>query len=154
MFHSFIYYKEIRKKYKNNAERNKKDQKKHYENNKDKVLLRVKSYKLKKKNDPEYKLVRSLRRRLYNYIKQNSYSKKSTIKYIGCSPEQLKIHIQSQFKDGMTWENYGYYGWHIDHKIPLASHKNEDELYLLCHYSNLQPMWWKENLSKHDKIIT
>ena len=94
---------------------------------------------MKKKNDPEYKLVRSLRRRLYNYIKQNSYSKKSTIKYIGCSPEQLKIHIQSQFKDGMTWENYGYYGWHIDHKIPLASHKNEDELYLLCHYSNLQP---------------
>lgn len=147
-------YKELRKKYKNNPERNRADQKKHYDNNKEKVKKRVKAYKESKKSDPKYILIKSLRRRLYNFVKRNSkFTNQSTIKLIGCSQIELKDHIQSLFKEGMTWENYGYYGWHIDHKIPLSKAKTNDELYLLCHYTNLQPMWWKENLSKHDKIL-
>jgi len=142
-------YKELRKKYKNNSERNRADQKKHYFNNKEAVLLKIKVYKLKMKDDPKYKLIRSLRRRMYNFFKCNKFSKKSTIELIGCTQIELKNHIQVQFKKGMTWDNYGFYGWHIDHRIPLSRAKTDDELYLLCHYSNLQPMWWKENLSKN-----
>jgi hypothetical protein len=52
----------------------------------------------------------------------------------------------------MSWENHGMYGWHIDHIIPLASAKDEDEIYKLCHYTNLQPLWWFDNLSKGSKM--
>jgi hypothetical protein len=51
----------------------------------------------------------------------------------------------------MCWENHGQFGWHIDHKIPLNSAKTEDEIYKLCHYTNLQPLWWKDNLEKRKK---
>ena len=72
---------------------------------------------------------------------------------IGCSPQFLKEHLEKQFKDGMNWENYGLYGWHIDHIIPLSSAQNEDDIYKLCHYTNLQPLWAKDNLSKGNRII-
>jgi hypothetical protein len=62
-------------------------------------------------------------------------------------------NLEKQFISGMTWENYGYYGWHVDHKIPLASAKTKEELIKLCHYTNLQPLWMDENLSKGAKII-
>jgi len=52
----------------------------------------------------------------------------------------------------MCWENYGLNGWHIDHIIPLISAKTEEEIYKLCHFTNLQPLWWYENLEKRNKI--
>jgi hypothetical protein len=52
----------------------------------------------------------------------------------------------------MSWDNYGYYGWHVDHKIPLDCGKNKEEIYELCHYTNLQPLWWYDNLSKNKNI--
>ena len=72
---------------------------------------------------------------------------------IGCIPEYLKEHIENQFTDGMCWENYGLYGWHIDHIIPLSSANTEDEIYKLCHYTNLQPLWAEENMKKSNKLI-
>jgi hypothetical protein len=54
----------------------------------------------------------------------------------------------------MNWDNYGVYGWHIDHIIPLTTAKDEFEIYKLCHYTNLQPLWSEENLSKGGKLIT
>jgi hypothetical protein len=51
----------------------------------------------------------------------------------------------------MSWDNYGYYGWHIDHIIPLSSAKTKEEIYKLCHFKNLQPLWWTDNLSKGKK---
>ena len=75
-----------------------------------------------------------------------------TLDMIGCEWAKLKQHIQNQFKDGMKWSNRNL--WHIDHIIPLSSAKNEEELYKLCHYTNLQPLWAKENLSKGSKILT
>jgi hypothetical protein len=65
----------------------------------------------------------------------------------------LKKYIESKFKEGMSWDNYGVYGWHLDHIIPLSSAKNEEELKSLCHYTNLQPLWAFDNLSKFNKII-
>ena len=56
------------------------------------------------------------------------------------------------FDERMSWENHGAKTWHIDHIIPLASAKTEEEVFLLCHYTNLQPLWWSDNLSKGSKL--
>lgn len=70
--------------------------------------------------------------------------------YLGCSWVELRIHLENQFKDGMSWDNYG--DWHVDHIIPLASAQTKDEIIKLCHYSNLQPLWAFDNLSKGAKM--
>jgi hypothetical protein len=70
---------------------------------------------------------------------------------LGCDYQTAFKHIESRFKKGMSWDNFG--DWHIDHIIPLASAKTEEELIELCHYTNLQPLWAEENLIKGDKII-
>jgi len=138
------------KKYRElNPEKNKNRRKKYYENNKDKH----KNYFIKKRNiDPIFKLSDNMRRRLNFFLKIKNWSKTNkTFDLIGCSPQFLKEHLQSQFKDGMSWDNYG--SWHIDHIIPLSSAKTTEEFNKLCHYSNLQPLWASENLSKGKKIL-
>lgn len=72
---------------------------------------------------------------------------------IGCMPNDLKKHIESQFSKNMTWENHSQFGWHIDHRIPLDSAKTLKDVHDLCHYTNLQPMWWDENLKKGSTIL-
>ena len=67
--------------------------------------------------------------------------------------DELKIYLESKFVEGMSWNNYGLYGWHIDHIIPLSSANTEDEIYKLCHYTNLQPLWSEDNLKKGCKIL-
>ena len=78
--------------------------------------------------------------------------KNKTFDIVGCSPEFLKQHLEKQFTKGMSWELLGQH-IHIDHIIPLSSAKTEDELYKLCHYENLQPLWAEDNLKKSNKII-
>ena len=78
----------------------------------------------------------------------------STKELIGCSLEQLKIHLENRFTKGMNWQNYGRNGWHIDHIKPCTSFdltdpKQQQECF---HYSNLQPLWAKDNISKGNKI--
>lgn len=98
-------------------------------------------------HDPVYKLKHLMRRRLRTSLSARKWTKNRGLKlYLGCSMEELKFHIESQFKEGMTWDNHGK--WHIDHIIPLASAKTEEEVYNLCHYTNLQPLWAKDNLRK------
>ena len=70
---------------------------------------------------------------------------------LGIEWEELKTYIEAMFTDGMTWENYGE--WHIDHIYPLSKAKDENHLKELCHYTNLQPLWAEDNLSKGDKIL-
>ena len=69
--------------------------------------------------------------------------------------EQLKQHLESKFQPGMSWDNWTTDGWHIDHIKPLSSFNLNDRKQLLsaCHYTNLQPLWAKDNLSKSDKIV-
>ena len=93
-----------------------------------------------------------VRSRVNKIIKINDISKKNkTFDIVGCTPEFLKEHLENQFVNGMSWENYGYHGWHIDHKIPLSSAKTEEEIYKLYHYTNLQPLWAEDNLKKSNK---
>lgn len=79
-----------------------------------------------------------------------------TMHLIGCSMEQLKARLASQFKTGMAWDNYGYRGWHVDHIRPCASFDLRDpEQQRLCfHYTNLQPLWAEENQQKGAKLKT
>jgi hypothetical protein len=102
------------------------------------------------KNDPIVKLKKLLRGRLAKYIERKSVPMNSII---GCEWVELKNHIENKFVEGMTWENWGQYGWHVDHIIPLDSAKTENDLYKLSHYTNLQPLWAKDNRLKSNKIL-
>jgi hypothetical protein len=87
-------------------------------------------------------------------LKKNNISKKNkTFDIVGCTPEFLREYIEQKFTEGMSWDNYGRNGWHVDHIIPLSSAKNESEIYKLCHYTNLQPLWESENIKKSNKIL-
>lgn len=76
--------------------------------------------------------------------------KPKTEKMLGCNWHQFIAHIESKFKDGMSWENRSK--WHIDHITPLDSAKTIEELEALAHYTNTQPLWAKDNLRKGAKI--
>lgn len=91
---------------------------------------------------------RSARNLVVTAIRGGGYGEKSkAFKIIGCPWDDFKRHIESQFLPKMRWENYGK--WHIDHRIPLKSAKDEHEIMALLHYLNLQPLWAKDNLLKH-----
>ena len=121
--------------------------------NKERVLAYRRQYDCeRKKVDINYRLMCNLRTRLAIYFKQHdSLRQGSHIReLLGCSPEQLRAHLESLFTDGMTWETYGRKGWHIDHKEPLTAFDltDPDQLMRACHYTNLQPMWHLENIRK------
>lgn len=121
----------------------------------EKNRLMLNKYAVNRRNsNPIFKLSHNVRGRIRQFLKsKNMFKNNKTFNIVGCSPEELKNHLEQQFSKGMNWGNYGYYGWHVDHKIPLDTGKTEDEILKLCHYGNLQPMWWNENLSKNNKII-
>lgn len=104
--------------------------------------------KRRKKQDVLFRIISQMRNSVNRYLK---YRSKHTFDIIGCTPLELKEHLEKQFVEGMSWENKNL--WHIDHIIPLSSAKTEEELYKLCHYTNLQPLWAEENLKKSNKIL-
>jgi hypothetical protein len=112
--------------------------------------------KEKRTSDPTYSFLLRIRSRLYWYFKNNNMNykiNKDDMKMIGCSPTDLKLHLETQFVDGMSWDNYGQKGWHIDHIIPLSSAKTVEDVLTLNHYTNLQPLWETDNRKKGKKII-
>jgi hypothetical protein len=111
-----------------------------------------KEYKKNYSQRLEVRIKNSLRSRVKKTLKSNPKTTRTT-EIVGCSIDELRNHIENQFQTGMTWENWGQFGWHLDHIIPLASANNEDEMRRLCHYTNLQPLWWRDNLEKRDKIL-
>jgi plasmid maintenance system antidote protein VapI len=123
--------------------------------NREKINKKILQYeKNRKLTDPEFKLLKTLRSRLACAIKrQNSSKNNTTIELLGCSVSFLKGYLAAKFKEGMTWENHGE--WHIDHIKPCASFNllDEEEQKKCFHYTNLQPLWASENLSKGCKFI-
>lgn len=106
----------------------------------------------KRLTDPLFLAKGRLRGRLRKMMRLKKFSKRSkTSDIIGCSWEQLISHIEGLFADNMTWDNRHL--WHIDHIVPLSSAKTIEELEKLCHYSNLQPLWASDNMSKGAKLI-
>jgi len=79
----------------------------------------------------------------------------SAVRDLGCTLSELINWLESKFQPGMSWDNWGLHGWHIDHKIPLAKFDLTDrkQFAKACHYTNLQPLWAKENMSKGAKIV-
>ena len=100
-------------------------------------------------SDPLYKMKTLIRNRLKKFIKTKKINvNKKIFEIIGCTPDELKKHIESQFKEGMCWENHSLNGWHIDHIIPLNKCETLEDVYKLSHYTNLQPLWCDENYKK------
>ena len=159
-------YTERSKKYKrNNREKILEKAKEYYENNKEQISEKQKEYKKnnrrkiseqgreykrqRRQNDPIFRMVCNYRSRT---SKTYTNKAKSTIELLGCTGIELANHLEKQFQPGMTHDNYGE--WHIDHIRPIASFdlsdpKDADKCF---HYTNLQPLWAEENMSKGDKL--
>ena len=136
---------------KNNLEYRKKYMKNYRTENKTNITIYNNQYeKNRKKIDPIYKLKILSRSRIHHFLKQRKITKKcKSFEIIGISPIELKEYLEKKFTEGMNWENQGK--WHIDHIIPLSSGKTEEEIYKLCHYTNLQPLWAEDNIKKGSK---
>lgn len=142
------------KKYKQEYQQNNKEKIKDYylKNKKQIIKNQIQRQKIRLKTDINYKLKIGLKNRVRLAIKHNQKSG-HTLELLGCDIEFLKKHLEAQFKDGMNWENYGFYGWHIDHIRPCVSFNlsKPEEQKNCFHYTNLQPLWASDNLSKNDK---
>jgi len=143
-------------KYKDWAKENKdhlKEYMRNYRNeNYDKIKNTKRLYEKKRKSiDPLYKLIGNFRTAIYTVLKENNVKKYGHyFDILGYSQDDLINHLEKQFKDGITWENYGE--WHVDHIKPISLFKFKDisdEEFKQCwSLNNLQPMWGNENISK------
>ena len=141
-----------KKYYEKNKEKIKEQSKEYYEKNKEKVIKRTSQRdKIRYQEDKSYRISQNLRSRL-QYALKGIGKAESTMALLGCSAEQLRTHLEEKFTDGMSWDNYGYRGWHIDHIRPCASFDLTDpQQQLECfHYTNLQPLWAEDNFKKGD----
>lgn len=138
-------------------------QKSWYDKNKERCAKNTKAWRARRpgyssayiarriKKDPLFKLIKNIRARNWSLLRAKNFKKEAKFKdYIGCTGSELVRHLESQFRDGMTWNNHG--DWHVDHIIPLASAKTAEDVYKLNHYTNLQPLLAAENISKGAKI--
>ena len=138
-------YREINPEYKRNWKKENiekvKEYNRKYESNKRRI-------------DPIYKFSVDIRNLINDSFKRkNCIKPKKTEEILGCSMSEFKEYILSKCTEGVKLEDFGLYGYHIDHVIPLASATSLDDIIRLCHYTNLQPLWCKENLKKSNKLI-
>lgn len=103
--------------------------------------------------DQDFYMRKALASRIRQALRKKCGLKsKKTMDLIGCSVQELRKHLEKQFQPGMTWENWSISGWHIDHIRPCASFDLTDPIQQAqCfHYTNLQPLWAKDNMIKKD----
>lgn len=182
-YHYQVFRKDKIKKYNEGKKRERKEyNKKYYNENKNAILVNKKNYRInnlektkesinkksrkkylrdytkkKRQNDPLYKLIVNIRSLIFNSFK-NKTKKSKTIQILGCSFLEFKLHIESKFTEGMTWENHGQGKngeprWQLDHIKPISMASSESEIYELNHYSNFQPLWEFDNKSKGNRFI-
>ena len=131
--------------------------KEYRENNVDKIRQTKRDYERNRKsNDPLYKLISNFRTAIYQVLKESNVDKnKHYFDVLKYTPEELINHLEKQFTDTMTWDNYGI--WHVDHKLPITSFDIQemgDEEFMKCwSLDNLQPMWGEENIRKSNKLL-
>lgn len=118
--------------------------------------MRSKRHNERMKTDVQYKIRGQLRSRFKKVLRKARISKTNhVLTLLGLSLDNFTKYIESQFKPGMTWKNHDLKGWHLDHIRPLASFdltKEEDQRQAF-HYTNYQPLWASENLSKGAKFV-
>lgn len=147
------YLRQKRKEYRQqNRDKVLAQQRAHYAQNKNRRIADTTKYtRARRQTDPQYKLRYTIAGRIAKAIKAGGSKKHSnTEELLGCSFKEAKTFLESKFQEGMTWENHGLHGWHIDHVCPLASFDLTDpqQQKQAFHYTNLQPLWAKDNLSK------
>lgn len=122
------------------------------EKNKEKYNENTRQYiQNRKESDPIYKLKCAIRTLISQSFKgQFTKKSKKTIEILGCDFITFSDYIESQFTENMNWDNYAEY-WQLDHKIPISWARTEEEVYRLNHYSNFQPLHWKDNISKGNR---
>lgn len=145
----------------------------YHEKNKESINARCRKYRKENKNqlrdkkkihtdnrlktDVQFKLKRTLRVRFSAAIR-GEYKSGSAVRDLGCSIDFLKKHLEAQFTEGMTWDNWGSGSgkWGIDHIMPITAFDltNQQHTLLVCHYGNLQPLWSEDNLYKMAKVPT
>lgn len=135
---------------------------KEYFSNPENVLKRRQRVKDWLNNNPSAKLGQMLRHRLRTALKEQSASKYASFdKFLGCTVEEFKAHLESKWLPGMSWDNYGAWvngeepKWNIDHMHPCAAFDlTRIENQKICfHYSNMRPLWGNDNYAKGDKTI-
>jgi hypothetical protein len=138
-----------------NKEHRKEYLKEYREKNIDKIREVKRNYERNRKhNDPAYKLIANFRTAIYTVLKENNMNKYGHyFEILRYSPDDLIESLEKQFKDGMTWDNYGE--WHVDHILPITYFKfsdvGDDEFLRCWSLENLQPMWGEENIRKSNK---
>jgi len=143
--------------YEQNKDYRKEYLKKYRENNVDKIKQIKRDYERNRKaRDPLYKLISNFRTAIYQVLKESNVEKNGHyFDILGYTPEELINHLEKQFTEGMTWDNYGEF--HVDHKLPISSFNIKeigDEEFMRCWcLDNLQPMWGEENIRKSNKVF-
>jgi hypothetical protein len=126
------------------------------ENNEDKCREYRRNYISKRfKADIDFRLKLIVAMRVRGALRKASAAKNArTLEFVGCSVAELRHWLEGKFLPGMDWGNYGINGWHIDHIIPLAKFdlSDPDQQAAAFHYTNLQPLWAKDNLRKGDSV--
>jgi len=116
------------------------------------VRRKLLAYQAKYRQAPNARLAHNLRSRLNDALKRRA-KRGSAVALLGCSVDQAVAHIERQFKQGMSWDNYGQ--WELDHIVPLASFDltDSEQLKRACHFTNIQPLWVAENRLKGRRIV-
>lgn len=145
--------------YRKNKERILELHKTYYKNNKEKEAIRNKQYRLEHENEIKIKdkerdkqLSRKISKFMHHGLTKACVVEEHWEQYFSYTLQELKEHLESQFQPGMTWENYGRYGWHIDHIIPqsvLPFDSIGDLNFKICwSLDNLRPLWYTDNLNR------
>lgn len=150
-------------------ERIKRNDAEHYQRRKGKAVAQKKEYRQrpevkarhaelqrrKKSTDPGFRVRRNLSRRMAEIMTaaRNPKAGASIMVTVGCSQEDLRRHIERQFKPWMTWANYGT-KWQVDHILPCSSfdHNDPSQVAICWHWTNLRPLKSEDNAAKKDKI--
>ena len=128
--------------------------------NHDRLLDRMRRYnKERRQRDINYRLICCLRKRitgcLARYRSGIAVNHQHARELIGCSMEELKKHLEHRFIPGMSWENYGVKGWHMDHIVPCCQFNMLDPFQVkqCFHYTNMQPLWAIDNIRKNGRLV-
>lgn len=134
-------YKAVKKAYQTNPD------------NQEKICLSRRIREARRlKTDLDYRLRKNLRNRIHGLMRYGVVKSARTMVLLGCPIDAFKKHIESQFRLGMSWENYG--AWQIDHILPCSSFdlSKTDQQFTCFNYQNMQPLWKLDNQKKSDKV--